>query len=72
MCLFLYKKLNLRPNQISQWIFANLGDLSLIPGPTRSKKKTDSCELSSANHTRTHVRGDTHTTLHIHAHKMNK
>lgn len=61
MCLFLYKELNLRPNRISQWIFANLDDLSLIPGPTKSKKKTDSCKLSSANHTHMDVRRDTHT-----------
>lgn len=62
MCLFLCKELNLRPNRISQWIFANLDDLSLIPGPTKSKKKTDYCKLSSANHTHMDVRRDTHTT----------
>lgn len=70
MCLFLYKELNLRPNRVSQWIFANLDDLSLIPGPTKSKKKLTlaSCLLPT---TLTWTCEGKHT-LHIHAHKMNK
>lgn len=63
MCLFLYKELNLRPNRISQWIFANLDDLSLIPGPTKSKKKNWLLQVVFCQpHSHGRAKGHTHST----------